>query len=594
MRPKNPVKERFTKSRVLGALALCVSVGFTVGFFSPGDIYLAGQADFFVAASSMLGVLLLTALSISCALAAVSMLFLLIGQRVFYVFRDLLTGLLCAMYVQMLFFNGGLGLMSGDGTAYSKMDASVFINMIVYFLTIFAPLLYHLYMADKTDADTLLKRCSRFSLGAAAVIFTLQLVGFAGMVITCRIDDRGAMGYLSYDEAMVLSKQNNVVVFLPDRLDVVYMDEQLEAFPEEKDIFEGFTYYRDNISQYMPTFPSVASMLSGSTYGGQTVGDFLDECWSGDNMMRTLKENGFRVNLILDGSATYHSISLLSGYTDTYKELDSGYTLNYLGTNGIVPTMTNLSLMKLSPYTIKSVFLGNLKTWRAQDFFVTDKEIPDKADITVSPESDMNFYKYIVGHSIRTDDSPGSFTFIHLNGAHDAYSDADTLIPEGISTDGCIKLTKVVRGGMEIIAEYLKEMKSAGIYDSSTIIVIGDHGVRPDAVSAPGDKLEDRVLTAVLIKEAGAVRKPLVTDSETPLSNEYFTASIAEYLGLDHSGYGLSYSDVIEKGMTGRRSLTLYKFNGANIRPRYICRYDIDSSALDFSNWKYVFEEDKK
>ena len=590
---RTTVKERFIKRNVLGSLVLCCALGFTVGYFSPGDIFIAGQADFFVSAASMLGALLSFAAAISAALWCVMLLALLAGSGPFSVVRDIFTGLLLAMYVQMLFFNGGLNVMSGDGDAIDIQSVSSYINTAVYVQIIFIPMYYHLYKKDKTDAQLLEKRCARISLYAAAVIFLLQFVGNAGLIISNGIEERGnAVGYLSYDGVTEFSEKNNVVVFLTDKLDGSLVDRTIEDYPDVCGVLEGFTYYRDNISRYSHTFPSVADMLSGHSYGTQSVSGFLGECWSDDNMLKTASEHGVRVNLLIDGVSTYHSLNDLSGFTNNYREAEN-VSVNYIGKNGVIPTMYTLSMLKLSPYTIKALYSYKMESWRAEDFFEFESDLPDKVDRSVSPMSDEMFYKYITSHEFRTDGGAESvFTFIHLNAVHDLNAAISNLVKEEPLSGDCDNQVELTRGTFCVIDEYIKKMKELGVFDCSTIIILADHGIKPSDVQHPGDKLEKPLMTALLIKPANAGKEPLMTDETTRMSNEYFTASVLEALGLPHDKYGISYSDVIN-GASSPRRLTVYRFNASNTPPSYICDYEINGSGLDFSNWQYSFDESK-
>ena len=81
---------------------------------------------------------------------------------------------------------------------------------------------------------------------------------------------------------------------------------------------------------------------------------------------------------------------------------------------------------------------------------------------------------------------------------------------------------------------------------------------------------------------------PLVTDTETEMHNPYFSASVLEYAGLDHSGLGVSYNDVITQDLHIERLFCPLDFGGHNDRPRLPGVYHINGNAADPDNWNYI------
>jgi len=98
--------------------------------------------------------------------------------------------------------------------------------------------------------------------------------------------------------------------------------------------------------------------------------------------------------------------------------------------------------------------------------------------------------------------------------------------------------TDVIRASFEMLNLYFTMMKEAGVYDNSTIIITGDHGMRGDLPET----------TSLFIKPKGSTGA-LVTDTTTELSHAYFPASIIDAAGLSHAEFGISYFDIIN-GLT--------------------------------------------
>ena len=140
---------------------------------------------------------------------------------------------------------------------------------------------------------------------------------------------------------------------------------------------------------------------------------------------------------------------------------------------------------------------------------------------------------------------------------------------------------------------YFEGMKKAGVYDNSTIIIIGDHGRPPAEIELDGKRdLDGAVRTAVLVKRAGAEHGKLRTDSDAELSNAYFTSAVLDYAGVDREGFGPSFDDVIAMDKAPERYLKVYCWHGIG-RIEDVLKYEITDDSSDFSNWKVVERDGK-
>ena len=96
-----------------------------------------------------------------------------------------------------------------------------------------------------------------------------------------------------------LAQKNNVFYFCIDRFDEEYAE---KAYASDRGIFSeltGFTWYRDNVSNYGHTFPAVANMLTQKKYNADLKrAEFLDKVYKGgDTPLDKLNEDGYAVNI---------------------------------------------------------------------------------------------------------------------------------------------------------------------------------------------------------------------------------------------------------------------------------------------------------
>lgn len=567
-------------------LALAASFGFTLMLFSPAEVYAANpdafSAEFRFIALPMLCFAVLT----TASLAVLMNIFLLISEKLCSAFSRTLLGLLLAFFAQSAFMEGRMPIVIGNDTRYEKYKPAIYANAAIFVLIFLAPFAVHIAAKlMKKDGAKENAAGAWLTAGLAAAIFAFNLGSSAFKLLNTDTDgyDGVHRQYLSYEPAMSLSKEGNIVVFLADRLDSRWLDDVMEGYPELKSEFSGFTYYRGNISTGTSTFPVVPSMLTAEDYSGEEWADFLSKAWSGETVTRKLKSSGYSVYLMPDSITTLSSTAQISGQCDNIREYgEDELKLQIFGKRAVFPVMVRLSLARMSPYALKH----GLTYWLGANFTRGFFRADGKADALGSQASiygDMSFYRYLKNNGLNADSEAKTFTFVHLNCAHTV----DSAISSIYGFSGTPDVYSTIRGDLEIIFEYIRQMKALGVFDNTTIIVLGDHGRAPRELKGKQTALDGAITAALLIKPADAAAEELKTDSDSELSIGNFSASILEYAGIDHSEYGCSYSDVIDGGISSERFLRSYDFAGYG-RMVYQALYKIVGNARDFENWERI------
>ena len=586
------IKKRLSKENVISGLLISLALSATIGFFSPFDVYISGQEEFVLGYKTVMLSLLAVTGILQFYLFSLLLLVLMLNESAYKAIRSVYLGLLLAMYSQLMFMNGKMDMLTGDSNDYADPTAYHIVTLIVFVVIALLPLTLFIIKKHKPSARLLSRLKSKHISALSAALIAVQLTGTIGMAAAYGLRDipadQSLQGF-SFGELMKLSSGKNVVVILTDRLDGEWLDREIGKYPEIKDVFEGFTFYKNNISKYTNTFPSVPVMLTGCEFEGQPLGKYLYSAWhNGGSLPELLKKDGYRVNILPDLVSTVRSTSYIDDFTDTVKSVDFPYTINYTGMEGVVPTMMNMSFLKTSPYLVKAFFANSMKRWSADSFFNMNGESEDFTTGSLSVENDIKFYDYLKAHGLNTDGGDKAFTFIHLNFAHGTSDEAARLYPGYSGSGEDADIFETIRGEMEILSEYFRQMKELGIYESSTIVVLGDHGRPPDELDDGSKVLSSPITASLLIKEAGAPSEPMKYDIETPLTNGYFKASMLEYCGLDHSEAGLSYKDVLGGAKTENRIINIYLFQGFRVSPEFVSRYEITGKARDFSNWQLI------
>jgi len=449
----------------------------------------------------------------------------------------LMWGSLVAAYVQTLFLNGNMEAIMGHQTDYSERTAGNIINLFIWAVIILIPLCVFIFFKIKKKSFHY-EKAFVFSL---VILSGMQIAGLVSTALTTELPEGYDQEpvYFTHNAAVNFNSDENIVVFVIDTFDVILVRHALELNPHLWEYFTGFTYYEDNTSEYFDTVASVTSMLtqhhilpweSGWTY--------IDRAWDRHTMIDTLRDNGYSTNLFLDRTCSFGKYENIRGRTDNTIVADR---LN-IHFRHFIPVTTRLSLGRLSPYFLKNTWLSTIGPDFSNAFFFLDAENDDSTFIpVVSRYSDMRFYRYIKEAEFSADRDENFFMFMHINGPH-SYGDRNDPGSWGFHYDevsGQMRyggdMYDIIHACFEMLNLYFNKMKEIGVYDNSTIIILGDHGLRwryPET-------------TALLIKPKGSTGA-LTLDTTTSLSNKYFTSSILEAAGLPNGEFGVSHFDIID------------------------------------------------
>jgi hypothetical protein len=506
-----------------------------------------------------------------------------------------LWGVLAGAYVQVLFLNGEMGDITGGQPEYGVLTVT---NLLIWGATALLPLFIWV-LAKKMNREFKYEKALVFSV---LIIAGMQVTGLVSTAASTELPEGYGSGpddilVTSYEAATRFSEDENIIVFVIDRFDVICTREALEANPHFRGYLDGFTHYENNIAEFFDTLPSMVSMLTQSYYREEmTIFEYWEEAWSGHNVIDTLREHGFTTNLYLDYLTTYGSLEDIRGRTDNLKAAD-GIKVN---TRGFLGTITRLALGRLSPYRLKNMFLRPVNPAFGNElFFVAGVDRRMVQPPVVSLASDLHFLEFLEHHELSDFTSESGlrvFNVMHLNGAHGLFKNIEGLVTT-----------------FEILFVYFDMMKEAGVYDNSTIILIGDHGFHWHIACGlvpeddPGFDFQRQIdpatgwaiptTTSLMIKPKGA-RGELTANSEAELSNKYFAASILELAGLPHYELGFSFFDIIG-GAEPPKTRTIHALHswintlemleeGGSGRIAVYGKYEVSGNALDIGNWVFI------
>lgn len=430
------------------------------------------------------------------------------------VISDCINGLafsftLCC-YIQAMFLNSKMQVMLNQEIRWNK--STIFINAIIWisiFITIFiTKLLFK-------------KNWQKIIEFIASALIMVQLSALIFLFVTTNTLSEEKNGYLSQDGMLELSSNENVIVFILDTFDVRTMDQILNENSDFLQPLTGFTYFPNATSTHSRTYPSITYLLTGNMcYFDQEPTDYVNSAFSDSQFLPTLYNNQIDIGLYtFDYYIGNNAKNKIRNYVPSSFSLKFDCAIKYL---------LQIALYRDMPYALKPYFY--------YDVNAINNNIVNEADMqSVTDENSMIpayrnfddewFYDTLTANKLSLSDTKGSFRFYHLASCHFNLSDR---IPYG-------------KRSIEIIYNYLDQMKTLGIYENSTIIIITDHGS-----SGGGSELDLPQSTAAaltIVKPAGKQTEELFV-SDAPVAHTEFIPTILNGFSLNYNDYGETFFDI--------------------------------------------------
>lgn len=570
--------DRRFSERLLTSGAAVLAFVFTFIMFGPFELYIANISYLVFGIKQLLPPIIIAGIII---LAVFTVLFALLRGKIFNAVVSIVIGITIAGYIQGNYINIDHGTLDGTGIVWQDFKWQMLVNLFVWAAIILVPVIFCYFSRDIWKSFV---RIVSLVLVAMQVFGAVYLVIKSAYQINSNISDDG---YFECSEQFKVSKNKNTIVFLLDRMDKKYMDELLKRDPSLCEKLSGFTYYKNFTGSYSRTFPSVAYLLSGVKYDYDIPSaEYMKKAMSESNFFGALQAAGYESRLYTDTQYVTGSVESFNG---TVKNAKS--TEGKAKPMKILSAMLNLSAYRYSPEAMKPYF--HIYTDN-----IAQKYIFGNEDGSIYTVDDAEFYAAFRKKGITTEDNAGSFVFYHLQGAHDPFTMNEK--GEAVTLDYLNyeeSMYKQIRGDFKMILSYIKQLKAAGVYDNTTIIITADHGrtgTAPSLEEATGKNYGERVLT-LLIKEAGADTKQPLKTSMKQVCQANLHKTFLRSMGVNYEDDGVRAIEDIGEDEEITRYFYMSGSNSLNAsRDVNLITYEIKGDANDFSNWKRVKTEKMK
>ncbi|MGO9566854.1 MAG: sulfatase-like hydrolase/transferase [Desulfomonilaceae bacterium] len=341
------------------------------------------------------------------------------------------------------------------------------------------------------------------------------------------------------------AKKGNVYQVCFDGMSSLAFLDALKDSGREAD-FDGFTFFRNNRSNYIFTMESVPSYFTGSFFKGGSY-----EAWNKNRikggMVKDLHDSGYTISMYVPDS-TYLNDNAERKVTsmDVFKENQG------IPTEFQYPDFADLWLLRVAPAFLEGFVYDSKGMGIFRKIFAAHVGPETEKEQREGPDSSECLFHVPIMEKVVTEEEQRprekQYVYVHTLVTHS---------PWGTRSRQCAYLPQ--RGGTyfdhtvcatNLMAELISKLKQLGKYKESTIIFQSDHGAEPMSPSgnqcrmprSVGARITSatryspyftcrRTFGLLLIKPAGAAGTPLkVSDSPTQLAD--IPATVYDILGL--------------------------------------------------------------
>lgn len=482
-----PKKHPQRKSRILAGLILVLTLSFLVAIYAPLELYFTNIDEFSFDFYAMMPQLLkLFGLLVVAGCAGLAICYMLYERLYDLVLLIGGAGYVIA-YIHGMFMVGNLPPLDGtsiDWALYTREDViSTVICAIV--IVVFVLLTRFLHM----------KRMRKLISGLT--LFFTAILAVTG--VTVGISSNGfqhkPQAVVTKNAEYQMSEDQNMVVFVLDAFDSWTMRHLMETDdPEFADILEDFTYYPNTVGAYAFTQHSIPYILTGQWFENQeSFTDYTAKAMAASPLLQELKNRNYRVGL--------YEEELSCGDKQTYDfENVEHVALRFTSFSGFAKQELKLVWFKYAPFRLKR--LAKI------DMGIFKNIVEPENGSELFHYNNTDFYTDAKNAEVTTV-SEKCFKFIHIEGAHVPFRYDKNV---NVISEDQGNYDQNVEAGMTILKQYLDNLKEAGVYDNTAIVVLADHGY--------GAYWDDGILgrSNPLLAVKGVGEKHAMNLSEAPIS----------------------------------------------------------------------------
>lgn len=490
--------------------SLLLSMNFFI--FGTFTVYVGNSSEFEFGYLNLLVILILPAI-ITVFIFMFAGIFIPNRKINIYVSIIFIVGVL--LWIQSSFFVWDYGVFDGRGLKWKEVVWQGWFEISVWLtLIIIAVIFSH--------------RISKYSSFLSIVLIVLQMLLAINQGISAKeniFTKKYSPQNKAPEEIFNYSSTMNAIHII---FDAFQTDTFLKIVKEEslESELDGFTLFKDNMGVAPSTTFSLPAIFSGDIYDGSVpISEYFDRSFSKKGFQNVLYDQGFTVNLI-------PTIPMRKGkYTNYYP------TPSFYGSSPKRRALQNATylmdivLFRQTPHHIKK-YIYNNGNWRTSRLISLSPNV-------ASFHQKAFFQDYI--NSIHPKIPGPAYHFMHLNPPHPPYvTDKNGKYAGGVLAHTKENYENEARHILRAFIKLLKKIKKIGLYDSSLIVLHGDHG-GPFPPVIDGNEIDiglPRVPALLIVKPPQSKGRLKISNAKTSVAD--IPATIMDYFGIKNEFKGES------------------------------------------------------
>jgi len=558
------------QDKTISAIAVSAFFVLTALVFAPGHLFLTNAGEFNATYLELLRRSLLFALPVFIVLA-VALTFLTEQHGVHEKVIALVLMVSFLLWLQGNYLVWNYGVLTGSEIEFSTLflilDSLIWITLVSLALLKSASIYRH----------------ARFVSG---VFVLVQLVAI--FVLAHDQPDLSDLKRYTLDSSnrFTFSQDRNVIVLVLDTVQSDVFEKIVNEDASYRNMFGGFTYYRDALGGFATTKGAVPNILTGQYYDNSIpYTEFIKSAYlSSTSLPKGLLEAGYEVHYFGSSQPIY---------------LDEGVATNLMRRRWIdastLRSIYDVTLFRYAPDVLKRYiyrdgrWLLSATVSRGQSGVESDDSpgtSPGELETQFDPEarmlSDVAFVRDMMTRSTAVE-GISIFKYYHLTGAHPPYLLNERL--EYGKMTGLDGYESAVKASLQIANHFLNQLKKLNVYDNSMIFIVGDHG-RTSTVLR-----QEEANPLFLVKRPGDHDAMVISDAPVCLSD--IPATVFAELDIHGDYTGMDILDVKESDSRERRyfyynwfTLGFSQWQVDSLPP--IDQYVVRGPVLSSDSWQFV------
>ncbi|MGM0632217.1 MAG: sulfatase-like hydrolase/transferase [Pseudomonadota bacterium] len=532
------------------------AVALTALFFPALTVYYANVFDY----SAGIGDLLWPALVLLAVVTAVPV---LIGWRLRGRARSrwlaLLAMLGVAFWLQSSLLVWDYGVLDGGAIDWGAYSGRAALELLAWIGLLAAGWFLHQRIAPQA---------------ATIAVALIAVQSVSAVLVAGQASEPPSHHYFSELEAgeFSWSAEQNAIVLVLDAFQSDVFQQIMVDNPEYAEDFEGFHYFRNALSGYAKTYPSIPLMLTGQWYDNdRPITDFLADAYLEASLPRQLRDAGWDVRLYPYFERTVHYDESVAD--NFVRSLSSADRMGAFG------EFVDVGVFRALPHVLKPLWLNDHE-WRMRRW-VENLPASDTVPGSGGPDGPRSEHPHEALRWLENVETLGdtrtpapAFRFYHLLTPHAPHLINEELEMEVLPLNPA-GYRRHAHATVQLIRRFLDRLRELEIYDDSFIAIVSEHGggeyhlgvntdllpdtmPAPEAARMPSSHYESG-LPLMLVKPAGGNGPPVINDA--PVSVGDLAATIAAAADLETLPPGRDML-AVDEDESRSRLYRFYEFDG--------------------------------